>query len=201
MPHRAGTGNGDAGCESERAGRRMSIPEPLLVTVQAVPGYGPAPLLVGFLLNAVDPSGAADRFIQLEFRRWPHFDLAADHGLQHLCATRKLRGDGDHHHRRWTLGDRLRRRHRQTRRRRERRNNANRTNNLAKSRHCARWTQMIEKPTTVSGPRANCRFGRVSLARRPSVSRSRSRESRFSPDSAPSATSSSRGCRSSTRST
>ncbi len=37
----------------------MSIPEPLLVTVQAAPGYGSAPLLVGFLLNAVDPSGAA----------------------------------------------------------------------------------------------------------------------------------------------
>jgi len=36
----------------------MSIPEPLLVTLQAAPGYGTAPLLVGFLLNAVDPSGA-----------------------------------------------------------------------------------------------------------------------------------------------
>ena len=36
----------------------MSIPEPLLISVQAVPGYGPAPLLVGFLLHAVDPSGA-----------------------------------------------------------------------------------------------------------------------------------------------
>jgi PKD repeat protein len=34
------------------------IPEPLLVTLQAVPGYGSAPLLVGFLLSAVDPSGA-----------------------------------------------------------------------------------------------------------------------------------------------
>jgi hypothetical protein len=37
---------------------RMMIPEPLLISVQAAPGYGPAPLLVGFLLNAVDPSGA-----------------------------------------------------------------------------------------------------------------------------------------------
>lgn len=36
----------------------MSIPEPLLVSLQAIPGYGPAPLLVGFVLNAVDPSGA-----------------------------------------------------------------------------------------------------------------------------------------------
>jgi PKD repeat protein len=37
---------------------RITIPEPLLVSLQATPGYGPAPLLVGFLLNAVDPSGA-----------------------------------------------------------------------------------------------------------------------------------------------
>jgi PKD repeat protein len=36
----------------------MSIPEPLLVSLQAIPGYGAAPLLVGFVLNAVDPSGA-----------------------------------------------------------------------------------------------------------------------------------------------
>jgi uncharacterized membrane protein len=36
----------------------IAIPEPLLVTMQAVPGYGPAPLLVGFLVNVVDPSGA-----------------------------------------------------------------------------------------------------------------------------------------------
>lgn len=43
---------------SPSARATMSIPEPLLVTVQAVPGYGPAPLLVGFLLNALDPSGA-----------------------------------------------------------------------------------------------------------------------------------------------
>ncbi len=44
--------------ERPSARATMSIPEPLLVTVQAVPGYGPAPLLVGFLLNALDPSGA-----------------------------------------------------------------------------------------------------------------------------------------------
>ena len=37
----------------------IAIPEPLLITMQAVPGYGPAPLLVGFLINVVDPSGAA----------------------------------------------------------------------------------------------------------------------------------------------
>ncbi len=37
---------------------RIAMPEPLLVTVQALPGYGPAPLLAGFLLHALDPSGA-----------------------------------------------------------------------------------------------------------------------------------------------
>lgn len=35
------------------------MPEPLLVTVQAIPGYGPAPLLVGFMIHATDPAGAA----------------------------------------------------------------------------------------------------------------------------------------------
>jgi len=35
---------------------RMMIPEPLLISLQAVPGYGPAPLLVGFLPHVVDPS-------------------------------------------------------------------------------------------------------------------------------------------------
>jgi uncharacterized membrane protein len=43
---------------SPTASGRMMIPEPLLVTVQASPGYGPAPLLVGFIVNALDPSGA-----------------------------------------------------------------------------------------------------------------------------------------------
>ena len=37
---------------------RMMMPEPLLVTMQAVPGYGPAPLLVGFMIHATDPAGA-----------------------------------------------------------------------------------------------------------------------------------------------
>jgi hypothetical protein len=36
----------------------MTMPEPLLITVQAVPGYGSAPLLVGFLVHALDPSGS-----------------------------------------------------------------------------------------------------------------------------------------------
>lgn len=43
--------------ESPTPSGRMMIPEPLLITLQAAPGYGPAPLLVGFLLNAIDPSG------------------------------------------------------------------------------------------------------------------------------------------------
>lgn len=34
----------------------MFIPEPPLVSLQALPGYGPAPLLVGFMLNAADPA-------------------------------------------------------------------------------------------------------------------------------------------------
>ncbi|HVN26962.1 MAG TPA: hypothetical protein VMT64_00670, partial [Candidatus Binataceae bacterium] len=43
---------------SPSASGRIAIPEPLLVTLQALPGYGPAPLLVGFLVNATDPSNA-----------------------------------------------------------------------------------------------------------------------------------------------
>jgi PKD repeat protein len=43
---------------SPTASGRMMIPEPLLVTVQATPGYGPAPLLVGFIVSALDPSGS-----------------------------------------------------------------------------------------------------------------------------------------------
>jgi len=43
---------------SPTASGRVAIPEPLLVTVQALPGYGPAPLLVGFLVSAFDPSNA-----------------------------------------------------------------------------------------------------------------------------------------------
>ena len=41
------------------------MPEPLLVTMQAIPGYGPAPLLVGFLIHATDPAGA-----QITSFRW-----------------------------------------------------------------------------------------------------------------------------------
>ena len=34
----------------------ITFPEPPLVSLQALPAYGPAPLMVGFLLNAVDPA-------------------------------------------------------------------------------------------------------------------------------------------------
>jgi hypothetical protein len=47
-----------AGPDATATPHQMMIPEPLLVSLQAVPGYGSAPLLVGFLMNAVDPSGA-----------------------------------------------------------------------------------------------------------------------------------------------
>jgi PKD domain len=35
----------------------IDIPQPPLVTMTAVPGYGPAPLSVGFFVNTVDPEG------------------------------------------------------------------------------------------------------------------------------------------------
>ncbi len=46
----------DSGAPSERM-NRLVLPEPLLVSVQATPSYGPAPLLVGFIVNAIDPGG------------------------------------------------------------------------------------------------------------------------------------------------
>jgi PKD repeat protein len=38
-------------------GRGVSLPQPPLITMTAVPGYGPAPLTVGFFVNTVDPEG------------------------------------------------------------------------------------------------------------------------------------------------
>jgi PKD repeat protein len=35
----------------------VDIPQPPLITMTAVPGYGPAPLSVGFFVNTVDPEG------------------------------------------------------------------------------------------------------------------------------------------------
>jgi PKD domain len=34
----------------------MQMMQPLMVSMQAIPAYGPAPLLVGFLLNITDPT-------------------------------------------------------------------------------------------------------------------------------------------------
>lgn len=34
---------------------QLYLPGPPMVTIQAIPPYGPAPLMVGFLLNAIDP--------------------------------------------------------------------------------------------------------------------------------------------------
>ena len=36
---------------------RVDLPQPPLITMTAVPGYGPAPLTVGFFVNTVDPEG------------------------------------------------------------------------------------------------------------------------------------------------
>jgi PKD repeat protein len=38
-------------------GRGVDMPQPPLITMTAVPGYGPAPLTVGFFVNTVDPEG------------------------------------------------------------------------------------------------------------------------------------------------
>jgi len=38
-------------------GRGVNLPQPPLITMTAVPGYGPAPLTVGFFVNTVDPEG------------------------------------------------------------------------------------------------------------------------------------------------
>jgi PKD repeat protein len=35
----------------------IDLPQPPLITMTAVPGYGPAPLTVGFFVNTVDPEG------------------------------------------------------------------------------------------------------------------------------------------------
>lgn len=36
---------------------RVDLPQPPSITMTAVPGYGPAPLAVGFFVNTVDPEG------------------------------------------------------------------------------------------------------------------------------------------------
>jgi len=42
---------------SPRARGPVDLPSPPLITMTAVPGYGPAPLSVGFFVNTVDPEG------------------------------------------------------------------------------------------------------------------------------------------------
>jgi PKD repeat protein len=42
---------------SGTSGRGVDMPQPPLITMTAVPGYGPAPLTVGFFVNTVDPEG------------------------------------------------------------------------------------------------------------------------------------------------
>ncbi|HEY2525750.1 MAG TPA: PKD domain-containing protein [Candidatus Binataceae bacterium] len=37
--------------------KRIDLPQPPVITMTAVPGYGPAPLTVGFFVNTVDPDG------------------------------------------------------------------------------------------------------------------------------------------------
>lgn len=36
---------------------QLDLPQPPTITMTAVPGYGPAPLTVGFFVNTVDPEG------------------------------------------------------------------------------------------------------------------------------------------------
>ena len=38
-------------------GHAVNLPQPPLITMTAVPGYGAAPLTVGFFVNTVDPEG------------------------------------------------------------------------------------------------------------------------------------------------
>jgi PKD repeat protein len=37
--------------------KRIDLPQPPVIAMTAVPGYGPAPLTVGFFVNTVDPDG------------------------------------------------------------------------------------------------------------------------------------------------
>lgn len=54
----ATSGSAPGGSTTEgRSPRRIDLPQPPLLTMTAVPGYGPAPLSVGFFVNTVDPEG------------------------------------------------------------------------------------------------------------------------------------------------
>jgi PKD repeat protein len=41
----------------EHGYKGVDLPQPPVITMTAVPGYGPAPLSVGFFVNTVDPEG------------------------------------------------------------------------------------------------------------------------------------------------
>jgi PKD repeat protein len=55
MPEPAGIGTRAA--TPGRSFNRVDLPQPPSITMAAVPGYGPAPLTVGFFVNTVDPEG------------------------------------------------------------------------------------------------------------------------------------------------
>jgi PKD repeat protein len=45
------------GSTEQHAYQHVELPQPPVITMTAVPGYGPAPLTVGFFVNTVDPDG------------------------------------------------------------------------------------------------------------------------------------------------
>lgn len=51
------TGSMPESMTNGRGINHVDIPQPPLITMTAVPGYGPAPLAVGFFVNTVDPEG------------------------------------------------------------------------------------------------------------------------------------------------
>jgi PKD repeat protein len=57
MPASPGPMPGSSMPGSMMSGRGVELPQPPLITMTAVPGYGPAPLTVGFFVNTVDPEG------------------------------------------------------------------------------------------------------------------------------------------------
>jgi PKD repeat protein len=51
------TGSESASGMEGRGFNHIDLPQPPSITMTAVPGYGPAPLTVGFFVNTVDPEG------------------------------------------------------------------------------------------------------------------------------------------------
>jgi PKD repeat protein len=56
-PASMGTPGQTPGSTDEHAYKRIDLPQPPVITMTAVPGYGSAPLTVGFFVNTVDPDG------------------------------------------------------------------------------------------------------------------------------------------------